>query len=395
MTEPKEPEQIEPSDDKPSLEVMDSSAIEAIQRAEIDVAVATARRFKRDVAASLKTCRELALRNPKIADKCNYALPRGNKRLIGPSIHFARIVKYSWGHLNSGSQVIWCNRDYARVLGVCHDMQTNVREANIMDWPVQPPHNKTPERWKDQMNLATRAGTAVAERNAIFGCIPMVLFEDVLEEAKLLAVGKGKSFIESRNNAVSACKELKITQPMIYRALEVSGLESITTDHLIWLHAALQSIREQVSTVEELFGPEKPVSEKARAPKKGDKGLDVSSPISAPEKPEPKESKAPSRTPPPASPPEKDDLLFSDTDPGTDIATSMQNQLNHLIRSAGIDRNEFFTYLNWCGVKHARDPKLQVLTAVDLGPGDLGETVENWDANLEGFTSWREAQHAS
>ena len=73
-------------------EILAPSALEAIQRAEVDIAITTAKRYPRDVARSLKLCRELALRNPKIAERCNYAVPRAGKKIIGPSVHFARIV---------------------------------------------------------------------------------------------------------------------------------------------------------------------------------------------------------------------------------------------------------------------------------------------------------------
>jgi hypothetical protein len=237
-----------------SLEVVQPSALEAIQRAEIDSAISTAKKFPRDVATSIKACRELALRTPEIAATCNYAVPRGGKKLVGPSVHFARIMMSAWGNIRVLTRVIGADRANAHIQGHCHDLQTNTAITFEMDWPVQPPHNDTPERWNDQMNLAKRAGAAVALREAVFNIVPRQLFSGIAEDAKAVAVGDGKSFIDSRNNAIRTVKELGVTQEMIYRFLEVGGIESITTDDLIYLHAVIQSIREGTKTVLEVFG---------------------------------------------------------------------------------------------------------------------------------------------
>ena len=96
-------------------EIIAPTALEAIQRAEVDIAIVTAKRYPRDIARSLKTCKELALRNPAIARRCNYAVPRAGKKIIGPSVHFARIVAYSWGNATALSRVIGCDQENAHI----------------------------------------------------------------------------------------------------------------------------------------------------------------------------------------------------------------------------------------------------------------------------------------
>lgn len=250
-----------------SLEVVPPSALEALERAEVDIAIATAKKYPRDIATCIKTCKQLALRTKAIAATCNYAVPRGGKKLVGPSVHFARLVAYSWGNSTALSRVIGCDRSDAHLQGVFHDLESNTRIGFEMDWPVQAPHTDTPERWKDQMNLAKRGGAAVALRTAIFNVIPLVLFQDIAEEAKHVVAGEGKTFAESRSNAIAACKTLGITQEQIYRALEVGGLESITTDDLIYLHGLLQSITEGRVTAIDVFGRPEETPARAQVPR--------------------------------------------------------------------------------------------------------------------------------
>lgn len=248
-------------------EILAPTALEAIQRAEVDIAIVTAKRYPRDIARSLKTCKELALRNPAIARRCNYALPRAGKKIVGPSVHFARIVAYSWGNATALARVIGCDQNDAHIQGVFHDLQTNLRIGIEMDWPVQAPHDPTPERWKDQMTLAKRAGAAVALRSAIFNVIPMVLFDSIAEEAKMVAVGDAKTFEERRNNAIAECKKIGVSQAMIYRTLERNGVEAITTDDLIFLHGLLASVADNTLTVLQAFGPPEKETVAAQVPK--------------------------------------------------------------------------------------------------------------------------------
>lgn len=324
-----------------NLEIVAPSALEAIQRAEADMAITTAKKYPRDVAQSIKTCRELALRSASIAKTCNYAVPRAGRQLIGPSVHFARIVAYAWGNSTALSRVVGADRQNVHLQGVFHDLQSNVRIGIEMDWPVQPPKTDSPERWADQINLAKRAGAAVALRSAIFNVIPMALFNDIAEEAKGVAVGEGKTFIESRNNAIAAFKAMGVTQEMIYRALGIGGLESITTDHLIYLHAVMTSIKDSAMTVQEVFGnhmdPVKaqvpvfgvPTSgpRRGRPPKQAEQELPVQPGPKAPE-PETKPAEPETKPPVPETKPEdKEDLApFSEPTPKKQAAPPAEPQ---------------------------------------------------------------------
>jgi hypothetical protein len=382
-----------------SLDIVPPSALEAMQRAEIDIAISTAHRYPRDISLSIRRCQEMALRNAKIAGRCNYALPRAGKKIVGPSVHFARILLPCWRNTTALARVIGADRENAHLQGVCHDLETNTRVAFEMDWPVQPPKNDTDERWKDQINLAKRAGMAVAFRTAVFSAVPMVLFEDIIEEAKFVALGSGKSFTDKRNNAVSALKEIGITQPMLYKALEVGGLESITADHLIWLNAALQSIRDGVMTKEEVFGPE---TVKAQVPKRTRTApaKEATEPAKEPEVPAGeviKEPAAPapedlSKTlrPPPGKRSERQAAAQA-TEPQNLFPKSdeeeMADELLSKLREAGLEFSEFAHWLQSIGAVSSVPQKV-----TELRSTLLTQATENWEANLSALINWREAQ---
>ena len=85
------------------------------------------------------------------------------------------------------------------------------------------------------------------------------------------------------------------------------------------------------------------------------------------------------------------DFFQTEPESGESVGESFERQLEHLIKSAGLSKTEFFEWLSVTGVKHRKDPKLQVLTYIDMSTNDLVDCVENWDINLETFQRWLKA----
>jgi hypothetical protein len=395
-----------------NLEVVPPSALEALNRAEVDIAIATAKRWKRDIASSIKTCGELALRNQSIARTCNYAVPRGGKTIVGPSVHFARIVAYSWGNASALSRVVGCDRANAHLQGVFHDLQTNLRIGFEMDWPVQAPKHETPERWADQMNLAKRAGGAVALRVAIFNVIPLVLFSDIAERAKLIAIGEGKTFEQSRSAAITAFKELGVTQAQIYAYLDRGGLESISTDDLILLHALLVSIKDRTMTVDELFWKFKDKAVKPQVPEPPQPPVPPEPPKAKLKKRETAPSRSTTRTPTIASPPAPPNIEAEQqaaaqaaqaveppapvqappppapppaAAPASKAQRTVTDQVREHLAAGGYSDNEFLVVLQDFDLNRAR---AKTLDAVRVG--DLAMVLTDWDSVLDQLNTHRE-----
>jgi outer membrane biosynthesis protein TonB len=107
-----------------------------------------------------------------------------------------------------------------------------------------------------------------------------------------------------------------ISQEMIYHALGIGGLESISTDDLIWLHAIMTSIKEGSMTVSEVFGNSmEPVKAQVPARGRGRPPKEVPVDIGTEKVPEPdlhfveqalpvEEPHAPPVPPPPPPPPQ-------------------------------------------------------------------------------------------
>src|SRR5215475_10940121 len=96
----------EPEQDGVNLNILTPSAIEAIERAEVDVAITTAKRYPRDPAIVKRDMREMATKDPRIAASCTYTLPRAGKEITGPSVRMAEIAFAAYGNLNAGTRIV-------------------------------------------------------------------------------------------------------------------------------------------------------------------------------------------------------------------------------------------------------------------------------------------------
>lgn len=366
------------------LEVLPPTVIESLNRAEIDVAITTAKRYPRDIDNSLRNIKTLAIKNGDIAATCSYGVPRGGKVIVGPSVHFARIIATYWGNINALARVVDADRDNATCQGVCHDMETNYRFAIEIEWPVQPPHNDTPERWKDQMRLAKDAGTAVAFRRAVYGCLPYALFRPIWKETQLVAAGKGKSFEERKTNMFSAFKELGVNEHEVWAFRGYSGKEAITAEDLIELYALITAITDKTVTVEEVFGARGAAAVKAQIPKsKAQKNKAPDEPDKA--KPtqaeQPKDEKQAEKEAPPVSAPaqaSQEEQPAPEPKKSNKVENILVAQIKDRLASANVNEAQFLGWLRKIGCIG-----LSVTTLDAVAEKWLRMALSDWEGVLE------------
>src|SRR6185369_3899928 len=93
------------------LEVIEISAIEAISRAEIDIQVATAKRYPRQLSKVKSDMMGFATLDQETAEACFYSLPRGGKTIQGPSVRLAEIALSTFGNCRAGTRIIHTQPD--------------------------------------------------------------------------------------------------------------------------------------------------------------------------------------------------------------------------------------------------------------------------------------------
>lgn len=241
----------------PEPVAVSGGALESITRAEIDVQVATARRFRRSVSTFLHQARTLATLDPETAAACNYTLPRDGKRIEGPGIRLAEIVAATWGNLRVGARVVGDDGKTIVAQGFCHDLETNVAMTMEVRRRVTDRHGR---RYSDDMvNVTANAACSIARRNAILAVVPRTLVDQLARAAKAAAVGDEKTLVDRRQKMVAAFAAIGVPLDRILARLTADGdavkrgIEDIDLHDLGTLIGLHTAITDGITTASEAF----------------------------------------------------------------------------------------------------------------------------------------------
>ncbi len=248
------------------IEVKSVDVIQAIDRAEIDVQIATAKQYPRDVAKVLNTIRTYGQMDMETAQECFYSLSRGANPIEGLSVRFAEIVAGAWGNLRVGTRIIGNDGKTITAQGVAHDLETNLAVAVEVKRRITDKYGRT---YSEDMQVVTgNAASAIAFRNAVLKVVPKAVTKKVTDEIKAVAMGSTKD-IESRRKAmVDYIKKMGITNEQILFYCGVTTIENIDNQMLFNLRGAINAIKEGSSTVEEIFVNPMKEAKKQEAAKK-------------------------------------------------------------------------------------------------------------------------------
>lgn len=250
-------------DDDTQLETIDAStAIEAQTRGEIDIQIATARRYPRRIAQVLRDTKDLVTVNEETASSCFYRLPRGGKILEGPSIRMAEIMASTWGHMRCDTKIVEQDGRFIKVKAVAWDLQSNVAIAQEVTRRITDKNGKT---FSDDMIAVTaNAAMSIAIRNAILRVIPRTYINALVFLAKQVAVGDLTTLNQRRGQALDYFAKLGIPNERVFKTLGVTGVEEIGLEHLATLTGLRTGIKEKTITPDEAFPVDAPATPVAR-----------------------------------------------------------------------------------------------------------------------------------
>ena len=238
------------------LSLTESTAI-GLARAEIDVQIATARKFPRSIALAAKNIRSLVTLDKDTAEECMYALPRGGKPIQGPSIRLAEIIFQCWGNARCDARVVDIDRVEKVVVaqGVYHDLETNAAGRATVRRSIV---DRKGRIFSDDMITVTgNAACSIAKRNAILAGVPKTVWNRAYLDAREVVAGTIKTLAVSRDQAIAAFANHGVKPEQIFPAIGVAGREEITLDHIPVLRGMFSAIKNGEATVEEMFNPRK------------------------------------------------------------------------------------------------------------------------------------------
>jgi len=237
------------------LEVIQPSAIESIERAQIDIQIATARRFPRVLSAVKARMLSFATLDEETAQSCFYTLPArkggDGKPLQGPSVRLAEIALSCYQNVKAGSRIIGDDGKFVTAQAVVHDLENNVCVVIEVQRRVT---TKDGKRFGDDMIAVTgNAATSIALRNAVFRVVPRALINPVYHAARNVAVGDQKSLVVKRGKTIEWLGKKGVTLDRVLAAVGAAKLEDVNLEHLETLIGFGTSIKDGAITLEEAF----------------------------------------------------------------------------------------------------------------------------------------------
>lgn len=238
------------------IEVNQVDMLQAINRAEADIQIATAKQYPRDLTAVLNKIATYATMDKETAEDCFYVLRRkdasGQDTVIeGLSVRMAEIIAGAWGNLRVQTRIVGNDGRMITAQAICHDLETNVAVSKEVKRSIMTKKGYT---YSQDMQVVTgNAASSIAFRNAVLTVIPKAVTKRIINEVKQVALGQSIDLETSRQNIIGYFGKLGVSQQQLFDYLGISKVEEIDKQRVFELRATANAIKEGTTTVQETF----------------------------------------------------------------------------------------------------------------------------------------------
>lgn len=254
------------------IEVKQADMLAAINRTEVDLQIATAKQYPRDLSQVLNKIATYAKMDKETAEDCFYILRRkdkdGNDTLIeGLSVRMAEIIASAWGNLRIQTRIIGNDGRMITAQAMCHDLESNVAVCKEVSRSIMTRRGYT---YSQDMQIVTgNAASSIAFRNAVLAVIPKAITKKIVGDVKAVALGQTIDLEESRRRVLAYYSRAGVSAEQLMSYLGVKSVEEIDQHMIFELRALRNAIEEGTTTVKETFiDPEKEAAAAAQAVRK-------------------------------------------------------------------------------------------------------------------------------
>ena len=231
--------------------------MDAIEKANVDVQVATAKQFPRNVTRAIQNSIVMATIDPETAQMMRYALPRGGKPITGPSVHLAKLIVSNWGNVRAEAKVVQITDSQVVSRGTCWDLENNVATAIEVRRNIK---GKNGQRFSDDMiTVVGNAANSIAFRNAVFSTIPKAVTDKVYRAAQECITGDlsdEAKLLQKRTNCLKFFNdEYGITEEEVIKLCGKQTVNQIKAEEIDLMLSTYQSLKDGDTTVEEVMEP--------------------------------------------------------------------------------------------------------------------------------------------
>ena len=253
------------------IEVKQAEVLQAINRAEVDIQISTAKQYPRDLDTVLNKIATYAKMDKETAEDCFYVLRRkdkdGNDSLIeGLSIRMAEIIASAWGNLRIQTRIVGNDGRMITAQAICHDLESNVAVSKEVSRSIVTKKGYT---FSQDMQIVTgNAASSIAFRNAVLSVIPKAITKKIINDVKSVAMGQTIDIEESRRRVIAYYNKAGVTTEQLLHYLGIKTVDAIDQQMIFELRALRNAIEEGTTSVKETFiDPEKEAQAAAEAVK--------------------------------------------------------------------------------------------------------------------------------
>ena len=231
--------------------------MDAIEKANVDVQVSTAKQFPRNITRAIQNSIVMATIDPDTAQTMRYALPRGGKPITGPSVHLAKLIVSNWGNIRAEAKVVQITDSQVVSRGTCWDLENNVATAIEVRRNIK---SKNGQRFSDDMiTVVGNAANSIAFRNAVFSTIPKAVTDKVYKAAQECITGDLSDEAKLLQRRTQCLKffldEYGITEEEVIKLCGKQTVNQIKADEIALMLGIYQSLKDGDTTVEEVLEP--------------------------------------------------------------------------------------------------------------------------------------------
>lgn len=239
------------------VEDINDLSIYGQDKAVIDMQIATAKRYPRNIRRAVENAITVATMDKDTAESCTYMLPRSEKQISGKSVHLARIIAQTWGNMRLESKVIAIEEKQVVAQAIGIDLETNLGIKVEVRKRITDKQNR---RFSEDMIAVTcAAASATAFRNVVYNVVPKNITDKVYDAAMDYLTGDlsdaTKLMTERRKIFDRIMSAYNVTEAEILASVKKELIEHVGKEELIILIGFGTSIKEGNSTIEKIFRP--------------------------------------------------------------------------------------------------------------------------------------------
>lgn len=239
-----------------SPEVINGSALERIERANVDIQIATAHQYPRSMTQFKARATEMVTLDEETAQSCIYRRPVGKKGnqveyAEGKSVRMAEIVGACYGNIRVAAILVEQTPRYVKARGMAHDLESNfAASSEVVESTVDKNGNPYSERMR---MVVAKATLAKARRDATFQVVPAALCKSLEDAARTTAIGTKATLGKRRQTVLDWINKVGIEPARVWKALGIQGIEDMGLPELEVLTGIRTAIKDGDTTVDEAF----------------------------------------------------------------------------------------------------------------------------------------------